>query len=114
MINTLKNKCTMDNIKKILIIFLLLQPLLDTYILFEEETINIFKMSPSTIIRIIFVAIMAIMSVFAIKSKKQWVGYITYISLLVIYSIFHLYNATQFSFILQTILIIQYFLKFFI
>ena len=86
-----------NNLKKILIIFLLLQPLLDTYILFEESTIEIFKISPSTIIRLIFIFIIGIFSLFIIKSKKQWLSYIVYVITIVIYGVLHIYNAWQFN-----------------
>lgn len=86
-----------DNLKKILIIFLLLQPLLDTYILFEEDVVGIFGISPSTVIRLVFIFIMGIFSLFIIKSKRQWLSYILYGFLVVIYTVLHIYNATKFS-----------------
>lgn len=84
-------------IKKILIIFLILQPFLDTYILFEGKIIDIFKISPSTIIRLLFVLILGILSLTIIKSKKQIKSYIIYGIVLLIYSVFHIYNAYNFN-----------------
>ena len=76
-------------LKKILIFFILLQPLLDTYILFDEVTIDIFGISPSTVIRLMFIMVMGVISIFVIRSKKQWKYYIIYIFLSLIYSVFH-------------------------
>lgn len=83
--------------QKILVIFLILQPFLDTYLLFEGKIIEIFKISPSTIIRLMFVFVLGILSLFLIKSKKQLTSYILYGITLLIYSIFHIYNAYSFN-----------------
>lgn len=85
------------NLKIILVIFILLQPIFDTYILFDEKVVNIFKMSPSTIIRLIFIFIMGILSLFVIKSsrKKKW--YFIYAAAVIIYSILHLYSVGNFT-----------------
>ena len=40
--------------KKILIIFMIIEPLLDLYFLYSDNIINIFKFSPATIIRLLF------------------------------------------------------------
>lgn len=85
-----------NNLKKILTIFILLQPLLDTYILFDEKVINIFKISPSTVIRLLFIFIIAIFSLFVIKSKKQWKWYTIYAITIVLYSLIHLYSVSKF------------------
>lgn len=85
-----------ENLKKILIIFLLLQPLLDTYILFEEKAIEIFTISPSTIIRLICIFIIGIFSIVIIKSKRKWLNFIIYILMIFMYSVIHIYNAKQF------------------
>ena len=85
-----------NNLKKILTIFILLQPLLDTYILFDEKVINIFKISPSTVIRLLFIFIIAIFSLFVIKSKKQWKWYIIYAVTIALYSLIHLYSVSKF------------------
>lgn len=84
-------------LKQILIFFILLQPLLDTYILFDEITIDIFKISPSTVIRLLFVLVMGIISIFVIKSKKQWLFYSIYVVLSIIYFGLHIYNALNFN-----------------
>lgn len=84
-------------LKKILVFFILLQPLLDTYILFDEITMDIFKISPSTVIRLLFILLMGIISLFVIKSKKQWLFYGIYAVLGIIYSGLHIYNALNFT-----------------
>lgn len=94
---TMKKIFNKELLKKILIFFILLQPILDTYILFEEYTIEMFKISPSTVIRLLFILLMGIIALFIIKSKKQWFFYWMYIILCVIYSGIHIYNALQFN-----------------
>lgn len=84
-------------IKKILIVFLIIQPFLDTYILFEGKIIEIFKISPSTVVRIIFVFILGLLSLTLIKSKQKIKSYIIYGIILMVYSVLHIYNAYNFN-----------------
>ncbi len=97
MISKFKKICTRENLAKVLMVFLILQPLLDTYILFEKSTVDAIGISPSTIVRLLFVFIIGLISIFVIKSRRQWIGYIIYILLVILYSIFHFYNATSFN-----------------
>lgn len=80
-----------ETLKKILIVFIMLQPILDTYILFEEDVVDIFKFSPSTIIRILFVIVISLYSFIIIKSKREWKLYISYIIVVILYTVFHLH-----------------------
>ena len=66
----MKNVFNKNILKKIIVIFILLQPILDTYILFEQDVIDIFKFSPSTIIRLFFVFVIAIFSILVLKFNK--------------------------------------------
>lgn len=93
----MKKVLNKDILKKFLIIFVLLQPILDTYILFEQKAIDIFKMSPSTIIRLIFVLVIAIYSLFVLDLKKERKHYLGYVIVVVLYSIFHLYSVSNFK-----------------
>ena len=93
----LKELCTKENLFKVLMLFLVLQPILDTYVLFDEKTINLFGISPSTVIRLIFIFIIGFIFIFVIKSKRQWLIYAIYILFVLIYSALHLYSATKFT-----------------
>ena len=55
--------------KNILIIFMILEPLLDLYFLYSDNIINIFKFSPATIIRMIFILVMVIFIIILNKKK---------------------------------------------
>ena len=83
--------------KYTLIIFMLLEPLLDLKILYSDNLINIFKFSPATIIRIIFLIFLGISSFYLFKDKIKKKHLIIFISIYLIYTIFHLYNATLFK-----------------
>ena len=58
-------------IERVLFFFLLLQPVLDIYILFRDDVVDFFGFSPSTIIRIGFVGVLGLMFLFIIKNKKE-------------------------------------------
>lgn len=91
LINTLKKK---DILLKIFMIFLIIQPLLDIYILFSEPVVDFFGFSPSTIIRVIFIAVMAIIAIVTIMRKKEIYSYLLYGLFVVIYAILHYINAS--------------------
>lgn len=93
----MKNVFNKNILKKIIVIFILLQPILDTYILFEQDVIDIFKFSPSTIIRLFFVFVIAIFSILVLKFNKEWKYFIVYIFLLILYTLFHLYSVSYFK-----------------
>jgi len=84
-------------IEKILLIFLMIQPLLDLYFLFDEKIVNMFGFSPSTIIRILFVGIIGILFIFVLKNKKEIWSYLIYIAIIFIYIICHHINALNFT-----------------
>ena len=90
----LKNE---ELLKKIFIIFLIVQPLLDIYVLFTDSVVNFFKFSPSTIIRIISIGILALMVLSSIKFSKKYLWFVVYGILLVIYLILHHINSSSFN-----------------
>ena len=71
---------TKENVIKLLMIFLVIQPLLDIYYLYEVPGLaNVFVFSPSTIIRFVYFGILSILAFFSIngKSKYKWlIGFI--------------------------------------
>ena len=84
-------------IEKILIVFLMLQPLLDFYFLFDEDVVNFFGFSPSTIVRIAFVGIIGVLFVLVLRNVKEYVLYAIYIAIVGVYVVFHHMNALNFT-----------------
>lgn len=84
-------------IEKLMLGFLMLQPLLDLYFLFDESVVNFFGFSPSTIIRIGFVGIIGILFLFVLRNKKEICIYIVYLGLITVYIILHHINALNFT-----------------
>ncbi len=82
---------------KLLMFFLMLQPVLDIYILFEPTVVSFFHFSPTTIIRILFVGLLLLMLGFTLKYSKKYFLMLGYIFLVVLYAIFHHLNAMQFQ-----------------
>lgn len=84
-------------LKKFLTFFLIIQPLLDIYILYDPKVVDIFGFSPSTIIRIIFFGILSLLLLINRRSliKSKWI--ITYILLVILYCVLHHYNALNFT-----------------
>lgn len=81
------------NMIMVFIIFLILQPVLDIYLLFTDEVINIFKFSPATILRILIISFLFIILIFSEKNKKHLKYFIIFASLSAIYTVAHLYNC---------------------
>ena len=87
----------MKKIDKALLIFIIIQPILDFYLLFSEKITGIFKFSPSTIIRIIFIVIFLLyVLIYKNHEKKHW-WIIGYLSILLVYLIFHTINSLKFN-----------------
>lgn len=83
-------------LKNILLIFLLVQPFLDFYLLYEEPIISWFKFSPSTIIRVLSISILFGIVFFNNSRKKGKIIIISYLSLVGLYFIVHQWNAGNF------------------
>jgi len=92
------NTTKIKNIFLILfVIFMIIQPILDIYYLYTDSVIEIFKFSPSTIIRMIVMVALFITSFFWFKNKKKYIYIITFGVIFILYSIFHHYNSLEFS-----------------
>lgn len=83
--------------EKLLFIFIVIQPFLDYYLFFSDKIKNIFKFSPSTIIRIIF--ILGFLLYILIKNRKEKIStnFKVYFVLLILYMIFHFINSLKFN-----------------
>ncbi len=85
------------NTEKLLMIFMIIQPFLDFYLLYSEKITNIFRFSPTTIIRMCFIVFFLIYLLFKIKYNKKYVFIILYFLLIGIYLIAHVFNVLNFS-----------------
>ena len=80
-----------------LMIFIMIQPLLDCYQLYTDEIRSIFGFSPTTIIRAVFVGIFMIYVLFKTKYNKKYFWFVGYFVLLLGYLIGHFHNALAFD-----------------
>ena len=85
------------NLEKFLMIFIIIQPILDFYLLFSEKVINIFKFSPTTIIRILIIIFFVVYLLFKIKFNKKYFLLTIYLILVGIYSTVHVLNSLNFN-----------------
>lgn len=84
-------------IEKFLLIFLIIQPLLDFYFLYDESKFSFLVFSIPTIFRIIGVGILGCLFLIVINKRKELKYYIIYLLLVSIYFILHHYNALNFT-----------------
>ena len=89
--------CTKEMIYKCLMLFLILQPILDIYILFKPEVADFFGFSPATIIRILFIGVLGILFLFTTKFNKKYWWFVVYGALVVLYTVLHHINALEFN-----------------
>lgn len=87
----------MKKIDKALFIFLIIQPFLDFYLLYSEKVTRIFKFSPSTIIRIIFIFVFFIITLINTKKDKKHWFIAGYLAILFVYLIGHVINSLNFN-----------------
>ena len=76
-------------LKKILLIFLCIQPILDCYILYTDGVINFFHFSPTTIIRMLIIAFLFCLLFFNKKNKENRKIIYIYGGLTIIYTVLH-------------------------
>lgn len=87
-----------DWLKKILLLFILIQPLLDTYFLYSEKLLDSLRFSPSTIIRFVFLIMICLFMLIKCKFSKPTIySIIIYLFIVFIYFIFHHLSAVQFQ-----------------
>lgn len=76
-------------IKTILIIFMIIQPILDNYFLYSDEVIDFFGFSPTTILRIILLGLIGIYVYFQKENSKSRKVITIYGLLVIIYTAIH-------------------------
>ena len=92
-----KKRINMEKIKLyLLILFVIVQPLLDTYYLYTDKVVNMIGFSPSTIIRVGITFLLVILTLVTLKDRKKWAFILSYIGIVTIYTIIHLLNANNF------------------
>lgn len=76
-------------LKKIFIVFVLIQPFLDVYFLYTDQVVSIFKFSPSTLIRFSIIGVMFIYMLFKYRKSKKILPVIAYVGVAIIYAVLH-------------------------
>ncbi|QAR34956.1 O-antigen ligase family protein [Latilactobacillus curvatus] len=76
--------------------FIIIQPFLDIFYLYQPPISTILKFSPATMLRIILVGIISILFLWSNKNKKMKLFLGIYMGLLIVYFIGHHLNAMQF------------------
>ena len=102
----MKNEKIDSLLKKIFVIFILIQPFLDVYLLYTDRVISIFRFSPSTLIRFFVIGVMFVYMLFKYRKDKKILPVIVYIAVSIVYaSIHHLlvkdftsYDANNFGY----------------
>lgn len=92
----LKNEKMKKYMLYLLIGFMIVQPLFDIFWLYDGRLINIFKFSPSTIIRMIIMGILFVTSFIWCKDKRKYKFFIGMSIIYIIYAIFHHINSINF------------------
>lgn len=85
-------------IKKMIVIFLIIQPILDLSFFYSDTVMNLFHISPSTVIRMIMIGVMFLMVFFNKKRSKYDLILYIYSILLIVYFIIHHFNSLNFDY----------------
>lgn len=83
------NKSIKIYLKELLLVFMIIQPFFDSYILYSDEVIDFFGFSPTTILRILFVGFLGVFCFFDKDNKKTRKPLTIYGLLFLIYTIIH-------------------------
>ncbi|KRN27221.1 hypothetical protein IV38_GL000713 [Lactobacillus selangorensis] len=83
------------SLRRLFVGFILIQPFLDIYYLYQPPITTWFKFSPSTIIRIVLIAIVAVLFLITHHSRRLDLFLVGYALILGVYFIFHTINAAQ-------------------
>ena len=91
----MKKLTDMRLLKKILLIFLVIQPILDCYLLYTDDVINFFHFSPTTIIRLIIIAFLFVLLFFNKNNKENRKAIYIYCGFLIAYILAHHFVAVS-------------------
>ena len=92
------NKSLTNKVKYyLLILFVVIQPILDIHYLYTEEVVKAVGFSPSTIIRMIIIGVLLILTILTLRDRKLWIFIGVYFTLVGIYTIFHILNSRGFN-----------------
>jgi hypothetical protein len=83
-------------LKRCVFIFVILQPFLDIFWLYQPPIATFLGMSPATLIRLVFIAVIGVLYLLSLRNKKELWFYGGYLLLLGVYFIFHQRNAMAF------------------
>ena len=83
------------NLRNIVFVFLILQPFLDSYILYSDEVINFFGFSPTTIVRYLLIGIIFIYLFIKNRKRKSSKCFFWYCLLVLLYIIIHHFVCTS-------------------
>lgn len=89
--------CKLD-LYKIVLGFLVIQPVLDILMAIYDERISVFGFSVVTLVRLFLVFIIFVIALFKDKSKKRKYILFSYLLLVLIYSVIHLFRFVGFNF----------------
>ena len=84
-------------IKKLLLVFLILQPFLDCYLLYTDAVINLFHFSPTTIIRFLIIGLIFLMVFFNKDNRKAWKPLFIYGGFILLYIILHHFTVYNYN-----------------
>ena len=90
-----------EKLKKIMLYlfigFMIAQPLVDIFWLYDDNVIAFFKFSPSTIIRMLIMIVLFITTFIWLKDKRKYKMLITASVIYILYAIFHHLNSLNFN-----------------
>lgn len=84
-------------LKKVLLIFFMLQPILDCYLLYTDEVISFFKFSPTTIIRLLIIGVLFILLFFNKDNKENRRPILIYGAVITVYTVLHIMTTYNFD-----------------
>ncbi|MBQ2946740.1 MAG: O-antigen ligase family protein [Bacilli bacterium] len=87
-----------ETVKKMLFLFIIIQPLMDIYYLYTIPNLGgVFVFSPSTIIRFVFFGILCLFAFLILKKKNKFKLLWWFICIVLIYTLFHHLNCLNYN-----------------
>ena len=82
-------------IMKLLMAFLIAQPILDMYMVQFDDKISLMGISLATIIRCLWIGVMGILTLYLARKRKNTKFFLGYLVIVGIYTVFHHLNSTK-------------------